>query len=190
MANRHNNRHQPPPTLGRASMGDFAYRVASGQLTARDRLNQPIRPGQQVLFHANLDVVMQVLQVSPVLDPRAPQGIVEITVSATFKVQAMVGQPTPQVVIIAQPEQIGDGTGDGDGTGTGDGAGDGVEPPAPDGGMPESPREGADDRPPHAPADAPTDHDAVPTAEAPSEGAPDGATAPPSAGPRRIDSTH
>jgi hypothetical protein len=53
-----------------------------------DRILQPIVKGQLVVFHPENDLIMEVLDVRPILDPRpgVPPGAVRVSMTTSFEV--------------------------------------------------------------------------------------------------------
>ena len=99
----HNRR---PPTQGRLSSQEFARMVTQGQITPLDRLGQPIITGALVLFTPQVDTIFAVIGVTPMLDPRAPQGQARITLHAQFDIPVRLGMPLPPFIVVGmtQPE--------------------------------------------------------------------------------------
>ncbi len=95
----------------------FAQAFALKQTGARDRFGNAIEAGDKIAFHPDIDVIVDVLSVTPVLDPNAPAGIVEFVVSATFPVRINANQPYPKAIIVmkAQPAQALAGSDNGSG---------------------------------------------------------------------------
>lgn len=100
----HNRR---PPTQGRLSSQEFARMVTTGQITPLDRLGQPIVAGALVLFTPQVDTIFEVVGVTPMLDPRQPQGQARVTLHAQFDIPVRLGMPLPPFIVVgmAQREQ-------------------------------------------------------------------------------------
>lgn len=66
-----------------------------------DRFGAPLRKGAIVLFKPEVDMVMQVLDVSTGVDPRMPPGVVKVTLGCTpFTIGIQARQPQPRFVVI------------------------------------------------------------------------------------------
>lgn len=78
--------------------------LASGKAAPIDRFAAPIRKGSLVMWHPPFDLVYQVDDVVPVLDPRVQAGVVQMTLSITIPVQAVVGQPAMGMVVVGSTD--------------------------------------------------------------------------------------
>lgn len=73
--------------------------VARGTLQALDRFANPLQPGDHFIWHPPYDLIWQVVDVKPSLNPKAPAGMLQLTLTATvpdWPVQGLV----PQVSMI------------------------------------------------------------------------------------------
>lgn len=92
--------HRQPPKrpLGNLAMHDFARLVAEGALPPRDRMNNPIGRGHLVVYHPAVDIIYQVMDVIPVMDPRQP-GTVRLHLMATVPLTVPVNRPIAELLI-------------------------------------------------------------------------------------------
>lgn len=68
---------------------------------ARDRFGTPVQRGAAVIFKPEVDLVFQVLDTRPVLDPRLPAGLVDVTIQvAPFTLRMPANQPYPRFVAL------------------------------------------------------------------------------------------
>lgn len=74
----------------------FIQALSAGQVGAYDRLQQPIQVGVKVLWSPPYDLIYDVTSVAPVLDPGAPAGLMNVTLTVTATVQMAANQPNPQ----------------------------------------------------------------------------------------------
>lgn len=81
----------------------FAQALSAGDPHAlpRDRFGVAIRPGMKVLYRPNVDMIFDVVDVRPVLDPRLPPGVVTIVLQAAAPVSVRIGQPVINMIVIA-----------------------------------------------------------------------------------------
>jgi hypothetical protein len=86
----------PPQKL---SSAEFARLVTIGQLAARDRFGKPIDKDTLVLYRPENDVIYQVTDVRPIMDPRLPPGV-KVTLKATVNLMMPVNVATPNIVTI------------------------------------------------------------------------------------------
>jgi hypothetical protein len=84
----------------RVVQGDFGAAVNQGTLTPMDRFGAPIQDGQLLLYQEPYGLVFRVASVKPVLDPRAPSGLVQVHLTAEFTVPAQVGRPLPMFLVV------------------------------------------------------------------------------------------
>ena len=88
--------------------------LSAGQAGAYDRLRQPIQPGGKVLWSPPYDLIFDVAAVAPVLDPGAPAGLMNVTVTVTATVQMYANQPNVQMLMIPALGGAARAQGDGD----------------------------------------------------------------------------
>lgn len=84
----------------------FAQAFALGQTGAADRFGRPIGVGDKILFSNEIDLVFDVLAMTPVLDPNQPPNTVEFTLSTSFPVRVSAGMPYGKAIIIQKAEPI------------------------------------------------------------------------------------
>lgn len=95
-------RNRKPPTQGDLSMAQFAQGVSDGAFTALDRFGNRITRGALVLYRPDMDVVYQVKEVVPVMDPRLPQRMVRLTLDAMVPLTVMVGAMVPNLLFLGR----------------------------------------------------------------------------------------
>ena len=91
----------------RAQMeGSFAKLVATGEAQAMpfDRFGVPIRVGDEILFRPPFDFVFKVEAIQPILDPRAPVGLITMVLVSAGPIHVQAGQPLMNAVIVATAE--------------------------------------------------------------------------------------
>ena len=80
----------------------FAQSVARGQLGAMDRFGQPIEAGDQLMVRTPFDLVFTVVTVNPLLDPRAPAGLMDVVCTVTFPLRIPAGQPYTMAHVVSK----------------------------------------------------------------------------------------
>lgn len=71
-----------------------------------DRFGHLIEPGHLVLYHPPQDLVLEVVDVTPVLNPSASGGTaMQTTLQARFKVQALTGIPDGSLIIVGESQE-------------------------------------------------------------------------------------
>jgi hypothetical protein len=80
----------------------FAKGVANGAITIMDRFGHRLKAGDVVLLQTGLTPVYQIIDIAPVLDPRAPAGVVAVTFLAQDQQMLRPGQPVPALVYLAE----------------------------------------------------------------------------------------
>lgn len=78
----------------------FAAAVAANQVVPRDRFGVPITAGRLVMYRPNADMVFQVADVSPVVDPRMPTGMVTVMLTIQAPITIPVGKPIINMIVI------------------------------------------------------------------------------------------
>jgi hypothetical protein len=93
-----------------AGAQQFAAGVRSGEVPALDRFGQPLVVGSFVLYHPSVDLMFQVTEVKPVLDPRAPTGLVTVTLAVEIPITLKAGLAQMALVRLgmAQPVAVPD----------------------------------------------------------------------------------
>jgi hypothetical protein len=89
-----------------AARNQFAAAVARGQVSARDRFNKEIKPGDKVMFKNVIDPVYTVISVDPVLDVNAPSGLMRVMIAVTYPVDTPGNQPHAHMVIVARQAPV------------------------------------------------------------------------------------
>lgn len=80
----------------------FAQQLAAGNISARDRFGSPITKGSIIIWDANQQVVWEVVDVAPVLDPSAPPGAVDVQVRAAGHFRVLANNLYPQAIKVLQ----------------------------------------------------------------------------------------
>ncbi len=78
--------------------------LASGRAAPLDRFAAPIRKGSLVMWTPPYPLVFQVDEVTSVLDPRAPAGLVQVNLSVTVPAQLAIGQPAMSMVVVGSTD--------------------------------------------------------------------------------------
>lgn len=81
----------------------FVQAFQAGQTAPVDRFGNRIAAGALVVWKPPIDMVYQVTDVKPVLDPRAA-GWVTLTLQLTSPVNVMSGRPTDSLIIVGHVE--------------------------------------------------------------------------------------
>ena len=71
-----------------------------------DRFGRPIQIGAMVAYHSPVDLVFQVANTRPILDPQARPGLVEVTLSVQFPVNVMARQPFIQMIVVVPAQRL------------------------------------------------------------------------------------
>jgi hypothetical protein len=73
---------------------------------ALDRFGKVLEAGHLVLFHPGEDLVFEVVDVRPVLNPNAPAGrAMQVTLRAAFPVQTVAALPDRGMVIVGESQE-------------------------------------------------------------------------------------
>lgn len=80
----------------------FAAGVATGEITGLDRFGHRLTMGSLALFRPPNDLVFEVTEVKPILDPRAPVGLVQLTLVAKCPVTMKVNEPAGNIVRVGE----------------------------------------------------------------------------------------
>jgi hypothetical protein len=83
----------------------FAQEIGarSRQIDARDRFNRRLQVGATILLTPTHPMTYTVEKIDPVLDPRAPAGTIQLTLTALVSTIVAAGVPWPDGVIVAVP---------------------------------------------------------------------------------------
>lgn len=84
------------------AMRQFLDMLSSGTLTARDRFGNTIEIGHRVMLKTDVDLMFDVVAITPEMDPKAPAGILNVMLTATFPMAIRAGVPYAKVHIIGQ----------------------------------------------------------------------------------------
>lgn len=66
----------------------------------RDRFGAPIEVGSSILYRPEVDMVFQVTDAKPVLDPRAPTGLLQIVVQCQATLTVRAGLPFSRMIAL------------------------------------------------------------------------------------------
>lgn len=91
-------RQHVPSTQPTLSAEQYAHGVRTGRFKPCDRFGMPIEIHDALIYDPDDPLVFQVTDVAPVLDHRAPQGLVRVVVQTKAVITMIVGQPTPHVL--------------------------------------------------------------------------------------------
>jgi hypothetical protein len=86
----------------KAARRQFAQQAEDGQITARDRFGRVIAPGALVLWTPPYPLIYEVLNVTPLLDPRVPPGLVQIVLTATAPLNVAANQAQIGLVVVGR----------------------------------------------------------------------------------------
>jgi hypothetical protein len=92
-----------PPTQG--SLSAVARAQQAMQHPPRDRMGQAIRPGALVVVDLHPQPVWEVAAVQPILDPRLPAGLAQVTLQAVVPLTVGLQQPNLNLIVIGQVSQ-------------------------------------------------------------------------------------
>lgn len=91
---------------------EFAGAVARGEARVLDRFSNILEAGSLVVWKTPEDFVWLVKEVKPVLDPKAPPGVVEMTLTVTVPALFRVNDPiVPMIRVGRQAIKEGEETG-------------------------------------------------------------------------------
>lgn len=85
----------------------FAQAFASGSIKAIDRIGQPIETGALVMYRPPFDLIYEVHDVKPVLDPRQPVGVVQAVLSCSVPVLLQVNTPVMAMIRVGTQQAPG-----------------------------------------------------------------------------------
>src|SRR5262245_7665100 len=88
----------------RAARKAFEQAYAGGTVHVKDRHNRNMRVGDLVEFTPDRPLVFQVDQMTPVLDPRMPPGLIHVVMSCTVPITWEHGVPGKDILIIGHSE--------------------------------------------------------------------------------------
>ncbi len=71
-----------------------------------DRFRRPLFPGVKVEFHPRLPLVFDIADVTPVVDPRQPAGLWQITLTTSVAFNAFGGTPIEELTAVVFPKAV------------------------------------------------------------------------------------
>lgn len=89
--------------MGRDERLNMSAREAAPLL---DRFRRPLFPGVKVEFHPRLPMVYEVIDIRPVVDPRQPAGLHQITLTASVNFSAFGGAPIEELTAVVYPKAV------------------------------------------------------------------------------------
>lgn len=75
------------------------------QVFALDRFGKVIEKGHLVMFHNDVDMICEVTDIGPILQPNAPQGMVQIMLRAQVPVMTAAAQPSRLLAVCGETEE-------------------------------------------------------------------------------------
>lgn len=84
------------------NLRNFAVAFGRGQARALDRFGNDIRDGDQLMVRFQVDPVVSVVSVNPVLDPKVPAGLIDVMCTVTFPLRVPAGQMYQGCNIVAR----------------------------------------------------------------------------------------
>ena len=84
------------------SLRNFAAAFGRGQANALDRFGNPIHDGDKLMLRFQVDPIVDVVSVNPVLDPKAPAGLIDVMCTVTFPIRVQAGVPFQMSHIVAR----------------------------------------------------------------------------------------
>lgn len=97
------------------NLRNFAAAFGRGQAKALDRFNNEIRDGDKLMLHFAIDPVVDVVSVNPVLDPKAPAGLIDVLVTVTLPLRVQAGQAFQGCNMVARRQETAVPVGSGNG---------------------------------------------------------------------------
>jgi hypothetical protein len=99
---RRGNGHQSPTPTAPTQLETALDQSLHG---VRDRFNQLVKPNDLVLYTPPIPMVFQVVSVTPVLDPRAPTGTIQLVLSCTAPLPVVRHRPMGNLLRVGQLEE-------------------------------------------------------------------------------------
>ncbi len=87
-------------------MKSFAGAFARGQANALDRFGNPMAEGDKLMLRFQVDPIVDVVSVNPVLDPRAQPGTIQVMCTVTFPLIVMAGKSFQFANIVARRQAV------------------------------------------------------------------------------------
>jgi len=100
------NEHQARAREAQKAQQQFLQALSAGQVHAVDRFGMPITAGAKVLHSGQIDLVFDVISVAPILDPKVPPGMLNVTVTVTFPMQVRANMINPTLIRLPHLEQV------------------------------------------------------------------------------------
>jgi len=85
----------------------FRQALAAGTVTLIDRIGQPVKEGDLVIYHPPWDFVYEIAEIKPILDPRVAPGNVEVTLTCRAPVHFTVGPPIMTMIRVGHQHEPG-----------------------------------------------------------------------------------
>lgn len=83
----------------RAAMQQFGNAVARGEAAVLDRFGSLIKTGDLVIWRPPHDLIFKVVDVKPVLDPRAQPGMIQMMFEVQVPVAGLAGLPNMGMIL-------------------------------------------------------------------------------------------
>lgn len=84
----------------------FNPNARGGPLVLRDQLNRPLAVGDEVLIPQLVTPRYRVTDLTPVLDPKAPDGLMRIIVTAQVVMYLQAREPAPQILRVRTAAEV------------------------------------------------------------------------------------
>jgi hypothetical protein len=86
-------------------MKSFASAFAQGLAKPVDRFNNEIKAGDKIMLRFGVDPVLDVVSITPVLDPRAEPGMIDVVCTVTFPLRVKSGVPYQMTSVVARRQE-------------------------------------------------------------------------------------
>jgi hypothetical protein len=86
-------------------MKSFAAAFAQGIAKPVDRFGNEIKAGDKIMLRFGVDPVLDVVSITPVLDPRAEPGMIDIVCTVTFPLRVKSGVPYQMTSVVARRQE-------------------------------------------------------------------------------------
>lgn len=94
------NEHQVRQKQMQEASRQFLQALSSGQANPLDRFQNIIQRGQKLLYKAPVDVLFDVVSITPVLDPNVPPGYLDVQLTVTFPVRVLANQQNQRMIVM------------------------------------------------------------------------------------------